>query len=148
MEPNTSEENLLHNLETKGENLKIGKVVLIFIAAIILGTLTGFLIPNIKKTLSFNSKTTDSSNKAKASAGVKDKKNFKDSASGLLREGGVDGEGQFHLERTGGASQNVYLTSTTVDLTPYIGKKIKVFGETFQAEKAGWLMDVGYVEVL
>lgn len=148
MEPNTQEQNLLHNLETEGKDLKISKVILIFIVVIILGILTGFLIPYSKKTLSNQKTAVNSSNKVKASAGIKDKKNFKDSVSGILREGGIDGEGQFHLERPGGLSQNVYLTSTIVDLSPYIGKKVKVFGETFQGEKAGWLMDVGYVEVL
>lgn len=81
------------------------------------------------------------------SAGIADKKTFKDTAEGILREGGIDGEGNFHLERPGGKSQNVYLTSTTVDLSEYIGKKIKIHGETFSAQKAGWLMDVGLVEV-
>ena len=60
----------------------------------------------------------------------------------------MEGEGSFHLERPGGTSQNVYLTSSTVDLSEYVGKKVKVYGETFQGEKAGWLMDVGLVEVL
>jgi len=52
------------------------------------------------------------------------------------------------LQRTGGESQNVYLTSTAVDLSKFLGKKVRVWGETFQGEKAGWLMDVGLVEVL
>jgi len=81
-------------------------------------------------------------------AGVSDKKTFKDSSEGILREGGIDGEGSFHLERPGGVSQNVYLTSSTVDLSLYIGKKVRVHGETFNAQKAGWLMDVGLVELL
>ena len=80
-------------------------------------------------------------------SGVLDKKTFKDSAEGIMREGGVDGEGNFHLERPGGASQNAYLTSSTVDLSKYIGKKVTVWGQTFQGQKAGWLMDVGLVEI-
>lgn len=80
-------------------------------------------------------------------SGVMDKKTFKDSAEGVMREGGVDGEGNFHLERPGGASQNAYLTSSTVDLSKYIGKKVTVWGQTFQGQKAGWLMDVGLVEI-
>lgn len=80
-------------------------------------------------------------------AGVLDKKTFKDSAEGIMREGGMDGEGNFHLERPGGVSQNAYLTSSTVDLSKYIGKKVTVWGQTFQGQKAGWLMDVGLVEI-
>jgi hypothetical protein len=75
-------------------------------------------------------------------------KNFKDQAEGTLKEGGIDGEGNFHLERPGGESQNVYLTSSTVDLSLYVGKKVRVYGQTFAGQKAGWLMDVGLVEVL
>jgi hypothetical protein len=43
---------------------------------------------------------------------------------------------------------NVYLTSSTVDLSPFVGKKVRVWGQTFTGQKAGWLMDVGLVEVL
>lgn len=72
---------------------------------------------------------------------------FKDTAEGVVKEGGVDGEGQYHLERPGGESQNVYLTSSSVDLSEVVGKKVKVWGQTQDAEKAGWLMDVGKVEI-
>jgi hypothetical protein len=29
-----------------------------------------------------------------------------------------------------------------------VGKKVRVYGQTFAGQKAGWLMDVGYIEVL
>jgi hypothetical protein len=72
---------------------------------------------------------------------------FKDTAEGVLKDGGIDGEGQYHLVRTGGDSQNVYLTSSTLDLSKFIDQKIKVWGQTQAAQKAGWLMDVGKVQV-
>ncbi len=74
------------------------------------------------------------------------KKIFKDKAEGILKEGGIEGEGTFHLERPGGLSQNVYLTSSTVDLSKFIGKQVTVWGQTMQARTAGWLIDVGLVE--
>lgn len=83
----------------------------------------------------------------KKGVGVFDKKKFPDTATGTMKPGGVDGEGSFHLERPGGESQNVYMTSSTVDLSQYVGKKVTVWGQTFEAQKAGWLMDVGYLEV-
>ena len=83
----------------------------------------------------------------KKGVGVFDKKKFPDTATGVVRAGGIDGEGSFHLERPGGESQNVYMTSSTVDLSQYIGKKITVWGQTFESKKAGWLMDIGYLEV-
>ena len=117
----------------------------IFVAvAVFVGVLVGFL----------PSKLTKSSNNMPSSittggktVGVVDKKTFKDSASGTLRAGGIDGEGSFHLERPGGDSQNVYLTSTTVDLSPFVGKKVTVWGQTYTGNTAGWLMDVGLVEI-
>lgn len=77
-----------------------------------------------------------------------DKANFKDTAEGILKKDGIDGEGTHHLERTGGVSQNVYLTSSVLDLDQFIDKKVQVSGETFSGKKAGWLMDVGKVKVL
>lgn len=80
--------------------------------------------------------------------GSSDTKTFKDQAEGVLENGGIEGEGQYHLVRPGGDSQNVYLTSSIVDLSTFVKKKIRVWGETNSAQKAGWLMDVGRVEVL
>lgn len=80
--------------------------------------------------------------------GIEDTKTFRDSATGVLREGGIDGEGTHHLEREGGASQNVYLTSSVVDLGEFVGKKVEVWGETFKGQKAGWFMDVGRLKIV
>jgi hypothetical protein len=124
--------------------------VAIFILAIVIGTGTGYMIAGGGKdggpTL-LPGKMAGDKNSEKSS-GVRDDAKFPDTAEGVLKEGGIDGEGNFHLQRPGGESQNVYLTSSIVDLSEYIGKKIKVHGQTFEAEKAGWLMDVGYVEIL
>lgn len=79
--------------------------------------------------------------------GAKDGSAFKDSAEGVLVSGGVGGEGSHHIARPGGPTQNVYLTSSVVDLKLFEGHKVKVSGETFKAQRAGWLMDVGRVEV-
>ncbi len=80
--------------------------------------------------------------------GVQDEKTFKDSAEGYLEEGGVNGEGSHHLLRAGGVSQTVVLTSSVTDLSKFVGMQVKVGGETFKAQKAGWLMDVGRVQVI
>ncbi len=80
--------------------------------------------------------------------GVPDQETFRDDVEGDLIKGGLDGEGSHTLLRAGGKSQNVYLTSTVVDLDQFEGMKVHVWGETFKAQKAGWLMDVGRLEVL
>ena len=80
--------------------------------------------------------------------GSDDLKTFRDSDEGILEKGGIDGEGSHRLKREGGESQTAYLTSSIVDLDQFVSHKVKVWGETNKARKAGWLMDVGRVEVL
>jgi len=79
--------------------------------------------------------------------GNKEINGFRDTAEGVLLKGGMDGEGSHRLLRAGGKSQTVYLTSSVIDLGPFINHKIKIWGDTFAAQKANWLMDVGRVEV-
>jgi hypothetical protein len=80
--------------------------------------------------------------------GINDTNTFGDSAQGYLEAGGLNGEGSHRLLRPGGESQTVYLTSSITDLNPLVGMEVKVYGETFKGQKAGWLMDVGRVEVV
>lgn len=127
------------------------KLLIALVMVVLLGIGSGyFLAKNTNKTaLSNLGVSTSGSKVAKGTVvGSEDLKTFKDMVEGKLEKGGIDGEGQFHLVRPGGASQNVYMTSSIVDLSIFIEKKVKVWGETQKAQKAGWLMDVGRVEVL
>lgn len=149
MENNNKNQNLsknfIHPINEENHSIPLNKFLIFFVLTITLGGFIGFGLSKI------NLKNTDSAIKSisgKKTVGIQDKKTFKDSAEGILKEGGIDGEGNFHLERPGGPSQNVYLTSSTVDLSQFVGKKVRVWGETFAAEKAGWLMDVGLVEII
>lgn len=127
------------------------KLFIFLIAAVIVGVMTGYVFSN-RNDSGGNTLTSGSVNSSSISKGTvvgsNDTKTFKDTATGTLKNGGIDGEGQFHLVRTGGDSQNVYLVSSSVDLSKFVGKKIKVLGQTQTAQHAGWLMDVGRVEVL
>lgn len=82
--------------------------------------------------------------------GIKDEKVFRDSAEGKIEinDRSLVEEGSHKLIRPGGESQIAYLTSSVVDLNQFLGKCVKVWGETFAAQKAGWFMDVGRVKVL
>lgn len=73
---------------------------------------------------------------------------FTDEAQGVLELNINDGEGTHKLIREGGESQTAYLTSSLIDLDLFIGREVKVWGETYAAQKVGWLMDVGAVKVL
>ncbi|MEK7119511.1 MAG: hypothetical protein AAB457_01385 [Patescibacteria group bacterium] len=112
---------------------------------IVLGIGTGYLLSRTGGTLSSNNKP-GMINTGKV-AGVTDEKTFKDSAVGTVEKGGINGEGTHKLIREGGVSQTAFLISSVVDLDQYIGKKVKVWGQTFAAEKAAWLMDVGKIEI-
>lgn len=125
------------------------RVYLILGGALIFGLLSGFLLSQNKSGVSSVAKNGTVTSVQKGTVvGSEDTKTFKDQAVGIIKKGGVDGEGAYHLVRPGGESQNVYLTSSIVDLSTFIDKKVKVWGQTQKAQVAGWLMDVGRVEVL
>lgn len=119
---------------------------------ILLGALTGYFLSSQKTLPGLGAKTANMPVSGKIEKGAvygsNDLKTFKDTAEGQLEKGGIDGEGSHHLVRPGGESQTVYLTSSIIDLDLFAGRKVKVWGETNTARKAGWLMDVGRVEVL
>ncbi len=144
---------LVHNLEP-AKNTKITvnfTPVLVGAAIIAAGMITGYVLaqggPAGKTGKQINGATT--ADGLKKVVGVDDKKTFNTNAEGTLRAGGTaGGEGTHYLERAGGPSQNVYLTSSSVPLDDYVGKKVKVDGQTFSAKTAGWLMDVGRLELV
>lgn len=127
------------------------KVLAFFGLVIVLGIFSGYLFSG-KKVSPTTSNTTSSAQNGSVTKGTvvgsNDTDTFSDTAEGVVREGGIEGEGAFHLERPGGESQNVYMTSSIIDLSKFVGKKIKVWGQTQKAQYAGWLMDVGKIEVL
>lgn len=80
-------------------------------------------------------------------AGLLDSNTKYDEATGDLKAGGIGNEGTHHIERDGGPSRYVYLTSSVIDLESFVGKKVQVWGQTIASKKAGWLMDVSKVKV-
>lgn len=145
-----TEEELVRQFDSKPSKSPLMMIAIVVVVMVLLGAGSGFLIAKGTATnLEPTKEVTDSSQVTKGtSMGSNDTTTFKDTAEGVLREGGIEGEGQYHLERPGGESQYVYLTSSSVDLSLVKGKKIKVWGQTQKAQHAGWLMDVGRVEVL
>lgn len=120
----------------------------VYVTLVLLGIGTGYLLSGNTKLTS--KEETESSKMVKTDKieGIADTKNFKDSAEGTLEKGGMNGEGTHKLVREGGPSQTAYLVSSVIDMDSYAGKKVKVWGETFAAKKAAWLMDVGKIEIL
>jgi hypothetical protein len=129
--------------------------VLVAIVVVFLGVGTGWLLSghSVKEVGQKGSSSVNMASnvtQTQTEAGIADESTFSssDAPIGILREGGVNGEGNYHLERPGGESQNVYLTSTVLDLKSFVGKKVQVWGETLSGQKAGWLMDVGKIKVV
>ncbi len=145
-----TEEELVRQFDSKSSKSPIMMIAIVVVVMVLLGAGSGFLIAKgTTANLEPTKQVTDKSQVSKGtSMGTNDTSTFKDTAEGVLKEGGIEGEGQFHLERPGGESQFVYLTSSTVDMSLVLNKKIKVWGQTQKAQHAGWLMDVGRVEVL
>lgn len=145
-----------NSIDKSVKSKKSNPLVLVVIFTLILGIGTGFLAAQTsgsiggsgKGPLSVNESEDSGDIKKGATFGVEDTEQFPDDAEGIVREGGVEGEGAYHLERPGGESQNVYMTSSILDLSQFVGRKVKVWGATYGAETAGWFMDVGFVEIL
>jgi hypothetical protein len=148
--PTIVKENPLPGIVKKFPKLNFKALAPYIIAAVLVvlaGIGTGWLVSGGPQSLSSGTQEVPGAKTGANEAGLADEKTFRDSAEGVLEEGGVNGEGTHHLVRPGGDSQNVYLTSTVIDLESFVGKKVMVWGETISAKKAGWLMDVGKVKV-
>lgn len=157
------EDRIIHDFNSSSSKAATGKVnvnmqskkppIILFVILLVLGIGTGWLgsqafgSSTIKMIGSDGKIKTMTAQKGQV-YGSKDEKTFRDSAEGVMKTGGIEGEGAYHLERPGGESQNVYLTSSVIDLSQFVGKKVKVWGETNAAQKAGWLMDVGRLQLL
>ena len=145
-----TEEQLVKQFDSSKIKPPWPKILIVVVVTGAIGVASGFLIAKgTVQPLGSTKEVTSASDITQGTTfGSNDTKTFNDTAEGVLKTGGIEGEGQFHLERPGGESQYVYLTSSAVDLSLVEGKKIKVGGQTQKAQYSGWLMDVGRVEVL
>lgn len=125
-------------------------VISVVLLACITGGLSGVTVAKYRTSTTATTGTVQmkqGSGVNKNAFGTKNIKLYPDNAEGIMKKGGVDGEGTHHLERKGGPSQNVYITSSAVNLNQFVNKKVKVWGKTYSAQTAGWLMDIGYLEL-
>lgn len=139
-----------HVLKSFPKKLPAKGTILLAIGALLVvlaGVGTGWLLSR-KGGEASSGVTQTGGSKDLTEAGVMDEKAFPDSAEGVLKEGGINGEGTHHLDRGLGPTKDVYLTSTGFDLQGFVDKKVKVWGETVAGKHAGWLMDVGKIKVI
>lgn len=125
------------------------KLIIFAVVVVVAGIFSGYgLTYLVGRNTSVATSSSDKTSGKKTIIGSADTKTFRDQAEGRLETGGINGEGTHKLLRSGGDSQTVYLTSSVLDLNEFVGKKVRVWGETHAGKKAGWLMDVGRVETL
>lgn len=149
-EQRSTDTNIFHNFKDKSATFSIGAIIFLVIVLGI-GIGTGYLLSkhNVASVNGLSTNNTSAGGIVKGAIyGSSDTSTFKDTATGVLQTGGIDGEGQFHLVRPGGDSQSVYMTSSVIDLSQFVGHKVQVWGQTQAAQHAGWLMDVGRLEVV
>lgn len=154
MEPNL-EDNLIEKFPDSSPKNFLKEILLpsgIILLIILAGTATGYLLNRRVGKGAMVVKTLDGAKLVQGSEeiGIEDERVFRDSAEGKLEvnDQSVIEEGSHRLIRPGGVSQTAYLTSSVIDLNQFVGRCVTVWGETFEAQKAGWLMDVGRVKLL
>ncbi|MCL4383991.1 hypothetical protein M1116_00895 [Patescibacteria group bacterium] len=152
----------LSQAETDNHSSSFSFPLLIIIAVLAIGL--GFVANKLKKgSVSSTNTTADSIANAHplSSDSITDKtsikvgqvfgdsaKDFTDTATGVVEKGDINGVGTHILVRDGGPSQRASLTSSTIDLDLFIGRKVEVKGATQASSKTGWLLDVGELKVL
>ena len=141
-------------LRTAPKQAKLAKIIpyLIVVLLVGLGIFTGLVVSSVQKTKA-QDKQAKSIEEEELSPQQQESfaQTFRDEAEGTVEKNeDLDkyAQGTHKLLRPGGESQTAYLTSSVLDLDDYVGKKVKVFGETFGSSQVGWLMDVGKVEVI
>ncbi|NOY15160.1 MAG: hypothetical protein GXP43_02990 [bacterium] len=100
------------------------------------------------KTSTATTKTAANSKYKKGQVIGIDDPTFGDTAEGLLEANDDPTKPGTHKLIRGDQSQTAYLTSSVVDLDEFVGRKVKIWGETQTAQEVGWFMDVGKVQIL
>ncbi len=138
----------LKQAQAKGSISKIfpALLVLIIVAA---GIFSGLVFSSRSKSVKTQASTQSDQQEVTEETKKSFSQTFKDESEGTIEKNDdLDkySQGTHKLIRPGGESQTAYLTSTVLSLDVYVGKKVKVYGETFGSSQVGWLMDVGKVE--
>ena len=147
-----SSSSITQPMEPKKTAKFFAKIVplLLIIVLIGAGIFTGLMLSSVNKSKASQGNVLSEENLAPE---IKENfsQTFKDEAEGIVEKNDdfeKYAQGPWKLIRAGGESQTAYLTSSVMDLDEFIGKKVKVYGETFGSDQVSWLMDVGKVEVI
>ncbi|KKR10704.1 MAG: hypothetical protein UT39_C0016G0009 [Candidatus Woesebacteria bacterium GW2011_GWA1_39_21] len=141
---------LVKPITTKKFNKNTLLMVLASVLVVVLGVTTGWFLAGNKQAGSSPTGSSDSSSSGGSAteAGIGDESSYSSTAEGVLKQGGIKGEGTHYIDRGLGEGKYVYLTSSVVDLDSFVDKKVQVWGETISAKYASWLIDVGRIKVV
>src|SRR5690348_16064029 len=106
-------ETVFHDFKGSSQQIFTTTSIVVFVAVLLAGIGAGYFLSknNTGSIVGMpNSKQANSSGVSAskgAIVGSNDLSTFKDSATGVMTVGGIDGEGQYHLVRPGGDSQKI-----------------------------------------
>jgi hypothetical protein len=134
------EEHVAQKLDISSTHTKL--FISIIAVAVLLGVGTGYYL----STQSGNSPTQASTVTVKTPTVTTNAADCKDTAEGLLtkKDAADTSEGEYQLKMSTGTI--IALTSSSTDLSNYVNKNVKICGQTQEAIKAKWLIDVVKVE--
>src|SRR3990167_3842477 len=134
----------------KRENLGKFLPIIIVVVVVAAGIFSGLVFSSRNKNAKIQTKAAIDEEQLTGEQKQSFAQTFRDEAEGTVEKNDFKeyAQGTHKLIRPGGESQTAYLTSSVLDLDQYVGKKVKVYGETFGSSQVGWFMDVGKVEVV
>jgi hypothetical protein len=143
------ENRLMKELPKENRKAKMLSTLMVF-AVVSAGVATGWVFSGPSRAVTERPEISNVAvgEKGATEAGIADTSQFKEEVEGVLERGGIEGEGTHHLVRNGGPTKNVYLTSGVIDLEMFVGKKVKVWGNSLSGTKAGWLFEAGKISVI
>lgn len=144
-----SKEHVVKKMPMTDKKAKLTNTLLVF-AIVIAGIASGWFLsgPSAQSTDEPVIANVTGTQEGATEAGIADTSQFDTEVEGTLEEGGIEGEGTHHLVRNGGPSKNVYLTSGVIDLQAFVGKNVKVWGQTLSGSNAGWLVEAGKITII
>jgi hypothetical protein len=141
---------------TKPSTFSFPVAIIVVVLALVAGFALSRILPQKQAIITNSSNTTTTSTDNITSTDElkvgkvygNSEKIFKDTATGTIEKGNINGEGTHILNREGGVTQRASLISSTVDLDLFVGKKVEIKGETNTSNKTAWLLDVGTIKIL
>lgn len=129
---------------TSRSKLVVGAVMIV-----LMGSVVGYGLSRSKITkASKEGNISPGQIKTSTEAGYQDTKLFESIVTGVIKKGGLQGDGTHSLIQDSNPKNPAALLSSVVDLDEYIDKHVQVWGRSQKGLKAAWLLEVGRVKIL